>query len=255
MSDYTPEQQKAYDEEMTRLDAEAAKATTGSEQAEATTTPAPVVNDQAATTPPPAAATGETDSEVAKRLASVEKALADTQRWAHQNAAEVKRLKKEAEERERAAARPAILDDNPGLEDAIKHVSGAAPVAANSQENNWLETVNGVLPDLENLLETSPDFRALAQQKRTEMGASWNDPIAAARELGQLQAQYQSKQATASAVEAARKDFALRQKKSTAMQVPGGGGSKTVTDTSEVDRINNMSDAEFAAMRNKTLGF
>lgn len=251
MSDKDPEYQKAYDEEMTKLDAEAAKATTETAKTDAvTTTPEPKVD-----APLVAEAEPGAEDEVSKRLASVEKALADTQRWAHQNAAEVKRLKKEAEEKERAANRPEILDSNPGLEDAIRHVSGVTAPKPQDEASNWLDTVNSALPDLEALLE-SPDFRALAQQKRVEMGTQWNDPIAATRELGKLQAQYQSEQAVAKAVETARKDFALKQKKSTAMQVPSGGGSKApAVAVSDVDHINNMSSADFNAMRNKALGF
>lgn len=258
MPDKSPEYQKVYDEEMKKLDdAAALQATTEPPKVDEVTAPEPKVDTvpAAATAGVETAITAEpgAEDEVAKRLASVEKALADTQRWAHQNAAEVKRLKKEAENREHAANRPEILDSNPGLEEAIRHVSGAPKTK--DEAGNWLDTVNAALPDLEAMLE-SPDFRTLAQQKRTEMGSEWNDPIAATRELGKLQAKYQSEQAVATAVEAARKDFALKQKKSTAMQVPSGGGSKApAAAVSEVDRINRMSDADFNAMRNKALGF
>lgn len=266
MSDQTQEQyQKAYDEEMAKLNGEAAQATTtpppdanqnDQQQAAAGTTEPPTADANVATTTP--APQVESAEEVNARLAKVEKALEDTKRWAHQNAAEVKRLKQEAEQRKREETRPVILDDNPGLEDAIRFVNAPAgsTAAATDPQEVWFNTVNGALPDLEKLLGESPDFRALAEQKRNEMGAQWHDPIAATRELGALQARYQSQQAVSSAVEKARKDFAAQQKKSTAMQVPGGGaGTKAPAPADEVTRIQTMSSADFDKMRNKALGF
>lgn len=255
MPDLTQEQyDKAYNEEMTKLDAEAEKSTT--EVAKTDETEAEQTGKTNDTTQDEKVEQTDLEKPVDKtdeRFEKMEKSLKETQRWAHENAAEVKRLKREAEQRERAENRPAMLETNPGLEEAIRYVSNV-PAVVNPQEI-WIQTVEKALPELNKLLDESPDFRALAEQKSFEMGASWSDPLVATRELGKLQAQFESKQAVDKAVEAARKDFATKQKKSTAMQVPGGGGSKVAPQLSEVDRINNMPQADFIAMRNKALGF
>lgn len=258
MSEQSTEQyQAAYDAEMAKLDKEAEKSITDLDKPVEPV--AKVEDNPEAVQTEDAVATAEADRLAAlqTRLESAEKALKDTKVWAHQSAAEVKQLRREQEEQKRANNRPEMLEANPGLEDAIRHVAGTpvrTPMAP--PQEVWLDTVSAALPDLEGLLAGSDEFRVLAEQKRSAMGAEWNDPIKATRELGKLQADFQSKQAVEKAVSEARKDFALKQKKSTAMQMPGGGGSKAAqASVSEAERITSMSSADFNAMRSKTLGY
>lgn len=229
MSDRTPEEQKAYDEEMKRLEA-AAPAKELEKASEQKVEPV-------------------TKADVEK----LEKALKDTQRWAHQNAAEVARLKREAEERKHSETRPAILDANPGLEDAIKHV--APKVQEKSKDEVWLESVQRAIPDVEGLLADA-QFHAKAKTKQAELGEAWTDPLIAIRELSDLRAGHIRDQALQGAIEQARKDFEEKSQKRSAMSVPGGSGAKASPEKDdEAERIRNMSDADFRKMRAKTLGF
>ena len=227
----TPEYQEAYEKEMKRLEA----APTPEKKVEAITSPEAKV-----------------EPIVKADIEKLEKALKDTQRWAHQNAAEVARLKKEAEERKRVETRPAILDANPGLEEAIKHV--APP--EKSRDDIWLESVQRALPDVEGLLNDQ-SFHAKAKARQVELGDAWTDPLIAIRELSDLRASHIRDQAIQGAVEQARKDFEDKSTKRSAMSVPGGSGAKAPAPAKddEAQRIANLSDKDFRAMRAKVMGF
>lgn len=249
----TPEYQEAYEKEMQRLEAEASGGETKPEAKPATTS-AP--DDKAETKAAEKAdekAKTESADEIRARLASVEKALEDTKRWAHGNAAEVKRLKKEAEERKRTETRPAILDANPGLEDAITHVAGTPKVPPQEQ---WIDTVARAIPDVEQLLG-DPAFHAKAAAKRTELGGDWDDPITAIRELSSIRTEHLNQKSIQVAVEAARKDFEAKAKKRNAMEVPGGSGGKDagVVDDDAVKRYQTMSKTEFDKERSRVMGY
>lgn len=223
----TPEYQEAYDKEMKRLEAVPEK--------KETITP------------------DERHEVVKADIDRLEKALNDTKRWAHQNAAEVARLKREADDRKRTETRPAILDANPGLEEAIKHI--APPIPEKSKDEIWLESVQRAVPDVEGLLNDQA-FHAKAKAKQAELGEAWMDPLIAIRELSDLRAGHMRDQAIQGAVEQARKDFEEKSTKRSAMTVPGGSGAKPVqVKDDEAERIRNMSDKDFRAMRAKTLGF
>lgn len=250
---FTPEQQEAYDKEMQRLEAEAGKKPKTEEvKAETTTTTSTTETAKAET----AEAKTETDSETKARLEKVEKALRDTQRWGHENAAKVKRLEKEAEEAKRAATRPAILDANPGLEDAIQHVAGDRKTEEPQPKEQWLSTVARAIPDVEEFLGDKA-FYAKAAARKTELGAEWDDPLIAIRELSSLKVTHQSAQHAAAAVEAARKDFEAKAKKKGAMEVPGGSGGKDAkTETNDdVTKWSTMPKAEFDKARSKVMGY
>lgn len=229
----TPEYDKAYQEEMKRLEA-GAKETPKKEEPDKPITP---------------------EKDVSKAdLEKLEKALKDTQRWAHQNAAEVSRLKKEAEERKRTESRPAILDANPGLEDAIKHV--VPTPEPKSKDEIWVETVQRVIPDVESLL-TDQSFHAKAKARQAELGEAWMDPLIASRELSDLRAVHMRDQALQGAVEQARKDFEEKSQKRSAMAVPGGSGAKPAPKVVDdgVERYRTISDAEFRKERAKVMGY
>lgn len=243
MSELSKEEyQAAYDAEMAKLSGEAEKSTTKPNDE-------PVKEPEAKIEEP--AKEPEIDvKKLAEEVEKAKKALADTQRWGHQNAAEVKRLKRELEEKERAAQKPDILNSNPGLEDAIRYVNGPSK----PPQQVWMETVSTALPDIEDLL-SDESFNAKALAKRQEMAGLWDDPIAATRELGNLRLAHIREKAVAEAVEKARKDFEAKQKKQAAMHMPSGSSSSPPKEIDEAERIRTMSSAEFAKMRNKTLGF
>jgi len=244
MSDrFTPEQQAEYDKEMQRLEAEAnGSAVKKIEEAPAATTSHDAKDDGA-----------ETAAQMAERLAKAEKALKDTQRWAHENAAKVKRLEREAEERKRLEMRPTILDANPGLEDAIKHV--VEPAKKQLPQEEWLQAVSHAIPDVETLL-ADPAFSKSAHEKRAELGVDWDNPLTAIRELSDLKANHLSNRNTQMALESARKDFEAKAKKRNAMDVPGGSGGRDVTrKTDEVQAVWAMSNEDFAKQRAKVMGF
>lgn len=191
------------------------------------------------------------------RLESTEKALKDTKSWASKNAAEVKRLKSELEARQRAENRPQVLDDNPGLEDAIRHVTGERPAANSNPVEDWANAVAKALPEMDALLTENPELQAKAAARARELGEDWNDPFIAIRELGQLQREHERTTASATARAAAQKDFQQKSKKQTAMQMPGGspGAARPPARVDEVARIEGMSPDDFNKMRAKVLGY
>jgi hypothetical protein len=237
----TPEYKAIYDKELERLEAEAEKPSTTSEvQAE------PEKTEEVKEEPK------ESPDELKTRLAKVEKALEDTKRWGHQQSAELARIRREREAEKHSATRPEILDQNPGLEDAIKHVAKTPTV---SPEITWLEMVSKAIPDAEKLL-SNPEFEKSAKERRSELGAEWDDPLVAIRELSELRTQHLTKQSVQGAIEQARKDFESKAKKRTGMEVPGGSGGKSETKSEdEAKKIRDMSSEDFQKMRNRVLGY
>jgi hypothetical protein len=257
---------QSYDEiyaaEMARLDAEAAAANGATAPGAVTTTPtdepapkaepAPAATPDASTTGEPgnAAPKQETAEErlarLERELTSTKKALDDTKGWASRNAAEVKRLRKEQEERDRRANRPQVLDDNPGLEEAIRYATGAPAGGKPAHDPDaWADTVGTALPNLDALLTESPELRAKAEAKARELGEAWNDPIVAIRELSAMQIEHERARVASAAREAAARDFEQRKKQQTAMTVPGGGASRQAPPVDQAQRYATMSSADF----------
>jgi len=187
-----------------------------------------------------------------EQLAKNEKALKDTQRWAHKNSTELAALKREREEEQRAQSRPAILDDNPGLEEAIKHV--ATPVYQQEPDKNaqLIGTLEKALPELDKLLDEE-EFKTIFFELRKDSIDAWlDDPLSAIRDINTLQTKYQSDKAVSNA----QKDFEAKKKKLGSMSVPGGSGGKGMsTEVDAAQAMREMSDADFARLRNKTLGY
>jgi hypothetical protein len=247
----TPEYKEAYDKEMQRLEAEATKEPDKKPAKEAEITSEVKAPEKEAKTDD---VKTETDAETKARLEKLERALKDTQRWGHENAAEVKRLKKEAEERKHAEKRPAILDANEGLEAAIKHVAGNRERTEDPKEV-WFSSVSRAIPDVDSLLGDQA-FYAKAQQRKAEIGADWDDPLIAIRELSSMRTEHFTQKNVQVAVEAARKDFDTKSKKRSAMEVPGGsGGRDTQPQEDDVKKWQNMSSEEFAKARSKVMGY
>lgn len=245
---FNPEEQEAYDKEMQRLEAEAA-----ADKGVKTEVKATELTSKAEEKPADKAKPDETVDETKARLESLEKAFKDTQRWGRQNAAEVKRLKEEAENRKREQSRPAILDANPGLEDAITHVAGK-PNDRATHEQKWLESVGTAVPDLETLLG-DPAFEQKAKARRDQIGSEWDNPLVAIREITDLKVSHLRDKAVTAASEAARKDFEAKAKKRSGMEVPGGSGGRDTKGTDEAERYRTMSNAEFAKERAKVMGY
>jgi hypothetical protein len=265
---------KSYDEvyadEMARLDAEAAAAQGAQAPGAAATTPNDDTDpnaqtDPAAATPAPAASTtGEpaqetTEERIARleaEVTSTKKALNDTKGWASRNAAEVKRLRTEQEERDRKANRPQVLDDNPGLEEAVRYVTGAPAAGKPAHDPDaWAEAVGTALPGLDALLEQNADLHAKATAKARELGEAWNDPLVAIRELSALQLEHERASVAVAARDAAARDFAKRKQQQTAMTVPSGGASRQPPTVDQAKRYETMSSADFQKERAKVLGF
>src|SRR5215470_13199511 len=144
----TPEYDEAYQKEMDRLEAEAkgksepeAKAEAKPEEKPAEPKPEEPKQDQPT----------EREQALLKRVESTEKALRDTQQWGHKLAAQVRAVEQEREKDRHAATRPAILDQNPGLEDAIKHVSGGPkpnlPVPVDEGRERVITALQRAFPD------------------------------------------------------------------------------------------------------------
>lgn len=250
----TPEYQEAYDAEMKRLEAGTAKPEAKADELEVTTT-------SAAPEAKAEAPAGETPEQLSKRLASVEKALKDTQAWGHRNAAEVARLKREAEERAKKEIRPAILDNVEGLEEAIHHVAGAQqqPQTQTVDKDTWANVVSGAIPDIEEFLG-DPEFAQKAVERKNAViaaGENWDNPIIAIREFGNLKLDHLRAKAVHGATERARRDFEEKQRKLNGMAMPGGSGGKAPAQaaTDEAARWASMSKADFEKQRAKVLGY
>jgi hypothetical protein len=262
MSGTTKIQDKAaydneYQAEMDRLNAEAAgtTATTPEVKTEATTPAEQPVEKTEQTTETPDERFARLESE----LNSTKKALNDTKRWAQESNTRAKRLEQEREAERRAANKPEVLADNPGLEEAIQYVAGvpSSQKDATAKQDEWATAVGTALPDLDTLLDQSPELRAKAAAKRTELGEDWFNPYIAIRELGKLQAEHERASVAAAAQTQARQDFEKSKQKQTAMSVPGGGSSSRPPANPAADpaRYATMSSVDFAKERAKVLGY
>ena len=178
-----------------------------------------------------------------------EKALKDTQRWGHENAARVANLERERDAQLKNANRPEILDNNPGLEEAIRHV---VPAQAVRNEPDLPYILDNAVPGLNQMLDDK-DFQDKFLKARDDSNGGWSDPLVAIRDVTNLVMQNTREQAIASA----QKDFSSKQKKLDAMFVPGGSGSSDAP-AKEVDAAQSvwdMSNADFDKMRRKAMGY
>jgi hypothetical protein len=180
----------------------------------------------------------------------LQKALKDTQRWAHKNSTELATLKREREELIKQQSRPAILDDNPGLEEAIKHI--ASPKEEVNPNSALIGTLEKALPELDGLLDV-PEFKEQFLALRKDSIDEWlDDPLTAIRDINNLQTTYKSDKARNDAL----KDYEAKQKKLGSMTVPGGSGGKGISkEVDEAQLWRDMPKAEFDKKRAKTLGY
>lgn len=190
--------------------------------------------------------------ELRDKVEKTEKALKDTQAWGTKNAQELANLKREAQERERAATRPAILDANPELEAAIKYVNPQQPTQ--DRHEQWKSIINTAHPGIFDV-NIDPELEQALMVRLRALGPEVDDPLIAIREI--------SKEKEAYAERMIGKRFAAESAKAaqkTAMSVPGAGagGARTApvdADLEAKNRILNMSPAEFEKERRRVLGY
>jgi hypothetical protein len=249
------EYQKEYDKAAQELEA-AAKATTArgpdgkfakAEPATPEPTPAPT---PAPTQAPVAEAAKEPEkvedplAELRTRVERAEKMARDNQAYATRMAQEAAQLRKEREQREREAKKPAILDANPELADAIRFVAGDPQPQEDAQQrqSEWARIIDQAHPGIFQL----PDEDELVKALVAKRSPAWEDPLVAIREITEEKLAHAERQVGKRfAAEAAK----LAQK--SAMSVPGAGRSGVMTPVddqlAEVQRIQKLSDAEFQA--------
>lgn len=188
--------------------------------------------------------TEETLDQVRERLASAEKALRDTKAWGTRKAQEAAELRRAQDEAVRQANRPAILDANPDLADAIRHVAQEDGARQTNEQQiaaqQWQDTVRAAIPDIDELL-VNEDFH-VAMQSRAQH-PEWSNPLIAIREINaeiRARAAFGAQQA-AKAAEA--------EKKRGATVMPSGGAKQVLNPVTADDellrKINSMSSEEF----------
>lgn len=266
MSVNDEEYQKEYDKAAAELDA-AAQATTarGPDGKFAKVEPATVETPAAAEAVQPAATVEEPAkveepdalAELRARVEKAEKIAKDNQAWATRMAQEAAQLKREREQAAREAAKPAILDANPELADAIRFVANdPAPRQQEAEKQQaWQTAIEKVHPGIFDK-SIDPELEKAIKARFDDLGPNVQDQLEAIRVITEEKLAFTERQiGKRFAAEAARGA------KVSAMTVPGagaGGGSARVPPDAalaEVERIKNMSDADFAREVKRVKGF
>jgi hypothetical protein len=159
-------------------------------------------------------------------------------------AQEAAQLRREREAREREAQKPAILDANPELADAIRYVAQdpAPQQQAVDRQSQWAQIIEQAHPGI----FTLPDDDELVKALLAKRTPAWEDPLVAIREITEEKLAFTERQVGKRfAAEAAR------QAQKSAMSVPSAGAGAGVmapvdVQLAEVQRIQKMSDADFA---------
>jgi hypothetical protein len=261
MSEVT--QEKSYDE-LYREAAEALEAGEQPKPVEKPVEPAPTTPAAEETKPeaPAEPITPVVDpvEELRKKLEATEKALKDTQRWAHETNA---KLKKQDEDRRRAeyeAAKPQLLRDNPEFEQAIKYATATPQAEQEPQKpvQTWEEVVFAAHPDLSELQTKDPDLWKAAVEHFETLPDKGNDPFNAIRALNDVKLDFAQKRASEAAIQKAEAARAQQQAAKSAMSVPGGSGT---VQTAPVDpqqelarKMWNMSDEDFRKETARVMG-
>jgi len=196
----------------------------------------------------------ETDL-IREELEKTKKALKDTQAWGTKSQQRLAEIERERQAAEREATRPAILEANPDLADAIRHVVNdpAPQLQREQQEDEWKYVVAKAHPGI---FDDSLDkeLEKAVYDRLTALGDAISDPIVAIREITAEKLAFTERQIG--------KRFIIEQEKQKdkqALSVPKLGGSAERTnpskDDSEVQRIKSMSDADFAKEVRKAKGY
>lgn len=184
-------------------------------------------------------------AELKTRLEKAEKIAKDNQAWATKLAQERAEEKRQREQAAREATKPAILDANPELADAIRYVAHdpASQQQTEDRQAKWTQIIDQAHPGIFALPDDDELVKALLA-KRTD---AWADPLVAIREITEEKLAHAERQVGKRfAAEAAK----LAQK--SAMSVPSAGAGSGVmapvdTQLAEVQRIQKMSDKDFQA--------
>lgn len=262
MSDLSPEQVK-YNEEYAAAMEQLDSAEAGNKPATITeeVKTEPVVEEEVKTEPEAkeevvTEESVETLAEMRIRLDKAEKALKDTQAWGTKNAQQLAEYRRQQEQAQRDAARPAILDANPELAEAIKYVASdpAPQQAVEDASQRFNAAIEAVHPGIF-APDADPELIDALVKKRDADPAAWfSDPMVASRLIAE--------EKVAHAQRAAEKRYqaeAANLKAKSAMSVPGtgGNGKREAVDpqAEEVKRINEMSDADIDKMIKKAKGY
>lgn len=193
-------------------------------------------------------------AELKARLDKAEKMARDNQAWATKAAQEAAALRREREQEQRAKTKPAILDANPELADAIRYVAADPAPQQADPHAVWRQAVERVHPGILQVPDEDELVKAIAARASREAQA-WNDPFEAIRIITEEKLAHTERQVGKRfAAESAK----LAQK--SAMSVPGagaGGGAKAPVDAqlAEVQRIQGMSQAEFEKEVRRVKGY
>lgn len=229
---------REYDEALAKLDG-TAEATTPEPEPEKE--PEPVPEEIKTEMPDPLA-------EVRAELEKTKKALNDTKAWGTKNAQRLADIERDRRE----AAKPEILEANPGLDDAIRYVTEAPKHEAERHQQDWAAMVQFAHPGIFDV-SIDPELEAALVAKRDALGEAWLDPMTAIREITAEKLAFTERQVGKRFVEAAK------QSQKRAMSVPGAGGSanRTAPDPEQesVQRIRDMSDADFAKEVRRVKGY
>lgn len=192
------------------------------------------------------------------KLEKTEKALKDTQAWGTKNAQRLREIEQERERQQREANKPAILEQTPELEEAIRYVTHdpaqeQAEQAARQQQQ-FQQIVEAVHPGIFTLPDSDELVQALVARKSAS-AEDWNDPLVMIREISAEKLAHTERQLM-------KKYEADRQKaaQKSAMSVPGAGASSVNTQPNDpqkeaADRYQSMSSAEFEKERRRVLGY
>lgn len=277
-AELSPEEwQREYDKAAAALDAAPGQGTTARDAdgrfaaPEPTPAPAPApAPDQAAAPAPaqgstadPAAVTSadpakpvDDIAELRARLEKAEKMARDNQASFTRAAQEAAALRRAQEQRDREAARPAILDANPDLADAIRFVA-SDPTPQHQAADRiaaFQSTIEKAHPDAFST-DMPEELQASIAKAWQELGDAAEDPLEVVRVITQEKLAFTERQVGKRfAAEAAR------QQEKSAMSVPGPGASSAArapedTQLAEVQRIQNMSDADFAKEVRRVKGY
>ncbi|MFC5550728.1 hypothetical protein [Massilia aerilata] len=271
------EYQRQYDEAAAALDAAATPATTARGDdgrfvpaAPAQAAPAPAAASAAESAPadtpadPPAgAAPGAEQTKPADPLAEAmaraeraEKIARDNQAAYTRAAQEAAALRRAQEQRDRDANKPAILDANPDLADAIRYVA-SDPTAQHQAADRavaFQSTIEKAHPDAFST-DMPEELQVSIAKAWQELGDAAQDPLEVVRVITQEKLAFTERQVGKRfAAEAAR------QQQKSAMSVPGPGASSVArapedAQLAEVKRIQNMSDADFAKEVKRVKGY
>lgn len=253
MSDLTEEQyKKEYDEAVAKIDSAAEPAITETQEVKTEPEIKADVKVDAKEEPKVEPVTLEA---LQKDLEATKKALKDTQAWGTKNQQRLAEIERERLLAERERVKPAILEANPELADAIRYVA-SDPEPRLQQEDKaagWRETVAKAHPGIFDAT-LDPELEASLMERLTALGDVISDPLVAIREITEGKLAFAERQIG--------KRFTIeaqKQAQKQAMSIPGqGGGVERVSvdkELAEVNRIKNMSDAEFAKEVKKAKGY